>query len=632
MPVVEDAHGLLVGRVVGRPRRLVARQRLLHVGRQVAPQPVRLLDPERNAGRRVGDDDRLQALRDGRARTPSRACRPTTGRRPRTGRRSRARARAGDELVLEELRRPEVGGRVGQVRGSGRSRAGRRARAPAEPRELGDRLGVVVRGARAAVADDHRRRPRLAGRRRTGTTSRARPSVISPSLISCSLLARPVGGGRPRSGRSPCSSQRRPLDAADLGRIAGTADGSGSRPAGGSGSAPRPRARSAPGGTSRPRRSVSIAGIADSSASVYGWIGCGEELVRAAELDDDAEVHDRDAVGDVVDDAEVVGDEDVRQVEVVLQVVEQVDHLRLDRDVERGDRLVGDDQLRVQRQRACDADPLALPARELVRVAVDVIGRQPDHLEQLAAPARGSARADPAGGSGTGPRGSARPACAGSATRTGPGRSSASRAGTGAARRFESDVMSVPPNSTVPLVGCVQAHEQPAERRLAAARLADDRRASRRDAPRARHRRPRARRPSAPRWNAPRPDREVLRQVDAPRAGHRSRSCRSTRASREGRPHGRVEMAGVRAAGRDAFGSSSGRSSSARSDARSAARTGSPAGGASSDGGEPGIAVSRCTRVRRRAGSSRAAPRCTGAAGRGRPPPSAPPRRRCPRT
>ena len=68
-----------------------------------------------------------------------------------------------------------------------------------------------------------------------------------------------------------------------------------------------------------------------------------------------------------MDDPEVVRDEHVRQVELVLQVVEQVDDLRLDRDVECGDRLVGDDQLRVQREGAGDADALALAAGELVR-------------------------------------------------------------------------------------------------------------------------------------------------------------------------------------------------------------------------------------------------------------------------
>ena len=107
------------------------------------------------------------------------------------------------------------------------------------------------------------------------------------------------------------------------------------------------------------------------------------ELLGRRELDDLAEVHDGDAVGDVAHDAEVVRDEDVGQRELVLQVVEQVHDLRLDRDVERGDGLVGDDQPRIQRERAGDADALALAARELVRIAVVVLGREPDDVHQL---------------------------------------------------------------------------------------------------------------------------------------------------------------------------------------------------------------------------------------------------------
>jgi hypothetical protein len=56
-----------------------------------------------------------------------------------------------------------------------------------------------------------------------------------------------------------------------------------------------------------------------------------------------------------------VRDEHVREPEVVLEVLEQVQDLRLDRDVERGDGLVADDQLGVDREGACDADALALP-------------------------------------------------------------------------------------------------------------------------------------------------------------------------------------------------------------------------------------------------------------------------------
>ena len=46
--------------------------------------------------------------------------------------------------------------------------------------------------------------------------------------------------------------------------------------------------------------------------------------------------------------AQVVRDEQVGEAELVLQVLEQVDDLRLDRDVERRDRLVADDELRAR--------------------------------------------------------------------------------------------------------------------------------------------------------------------------------------------------------------------------------------------------------------------------------------------
>ena len=107
------------------------------------------------------------------------------------------------------------------------------------------------------------------------------------------------------------------------------------------------------------------------------------DLVLRPDLDDLAEVHDGDAVGDVADDRQVVRDEDVRQAEVALERLEQVHDLRADRDVERGHRLVEDDQLRVERERARDADALALAARELVREPVRMLGREADGAQQL---------------------------------------------------------------------------------------------------------------------------------------------------------------------------------------------------------------------------------------------------------
>ena len=89
--------------------------------------------------------------------------------------------------------------------------------------------------------------------------------------------------------------------------------------------------------------------------------------------------------------AEIVGDEQVREIELGLKLLEQVHDLRLDRDVERRDGLVADEELGVQGQRACEADPLALPPGELVGVAVGGIAGKADDLEQLLHPETGLA-------------------------------------------------------------------------------------------------------------------------------------------------------------------------------------------------------------------------------------------------
>ena len=109
-----------------------------------------------------------------------------------------------------------------------------------------------------------------------------------------------------------------------------------------------------------------------------------EDLVERPGLDDPPAVHHRDAVGDVGDDAEVVGHEDDRGAAALAQVAHLAQDLRLDRHVERGRRLVGDQHGRVARQRHRDHHALAHAAGELVRVAVDALARarDADALEQ----------------------------------------------------------------------------------------------------------------------------------------------------------------------------------------------------------------------------------------------------------
>ena len=87
--------------------------------------------------------------------------------------------------------------------------------------------------------------------------------------------------------------------------------------------------------------------------------------------------HHRNTFGHVFHHRKIVRDEQIGEPDFRLQILQQIENLRLDRDVERRNRLVEDEQVGVQRQRARDADALALPARETVRVAVQEAQSRP---------------------------------------------------------------------------------------------------------------------------------------------------------------------------------------------------------------------------------------------------------------
>ena len=71
-----------------------------------------------------------------------------------------------------------------------------------------------------------------------------------------------------------------------------------------------------------------------------------QDSLARARLDDPPGVEDRDAVGDRRHHAEVVRDQDDREVVLAPEAVEQTQDPRLHGHVERGRRLVGDQQLR----------------------------------------------------------------------------------------------------------------------------------------------------------------------------------------------------------------------------------------------------------------------------------------------
>ena len=79
-------------------------------------------------------------------------------------------------------------------------------------------------------------------------------------------------------------------------------------------------------------------------ADRVGVLRIGEQGRDRRAFDDLAGVHDDHLVGHLGDDAEIVGDDQDRHAQPLLQVGQQVEDLRLDGDVERRGRLVGDQQ------------------------------------------------------------------------------------------------------------------------------------------------------------------------------------------------------------------------------------------------------------------------------------------------
>ena len=157
----------------------------------------------------------------------------------------------------------------------------------------------------------------------------------------------------------------------------------------------------------------------------------------------------------------------------LLEVLEQVHDLRLDRDVERRDRLVADEEVRVQRERPGEPDALALAARELVRVPRT---RRP----RGARPARAArGRAAPRSACRTSWIRSGSPMirpteCRGFSDANGSWKTICIRRRMGRMLESGSAVMSCPSNTIRPAVGSYEPDDRAPERRLAAARLADE--------------------------------------------------------------------------------------------------------------------------------------------------------------
>ena len=93
-----------------------------------------------------------------------------------------------------------------------------------------------------------------------------------------------------------------------------------------------------------------------------------ENVAHAAALDDLARIHHRDAVAQLGDQPEMMGDEQNRASSVLLKLLQQSDDLDLERGIERGRRLIGNQQLGLRQHGHGDGDALPHAAGKFMRI------------------------------------------------------------------------------------------------------------------------------------------------------------------------------------------------------------------------------------------------------------------------
>jgi hypothetical protein len=88
-------------------------------------------------------------------------------------------------------------------------------------------------------------------------------------------------------------------------------------------------------------------------------------------------------VADMFHDSQVMRDKKIGETQCVLELLQEVHDLRLDRHVQRGHRLITNDEVGLDREGTGNPDSLALPSTEFVRITLGVLGEEADQIEEL---------------------------------------------------------------------------------------------------------------------------------------------------------------------------------------------------------------------------------------------------------
>jgi hypothetical protein len=95
-----------------------------------------------------------------------------------------------------------------------------------------------------------------------------------------------------------------------------------------------------------------------------------KECISLCNLNQFAKVHDTNSVRDMADNIQSMCNKEIGQAQSVLQVTQEIDDLRLYRDIEGRDRFISDYESGMERDTASNTDTLSLTTGKFMWVAV----------------------------------------------------------------------------------------------------------------------------------------------------------------------------------------------------------------------------------------------------------------------
>lgn len=108
-----------------------------------------------------------------------------------------------------------------------------------------------------------------------------------------------------------------------------------------------------------------------------------EQLIRSCMFNNFPQVHNRNLIAEILDNAQIMTDKEKRNTRRFLKILEDVEDLSLDGNIERRERLISHKQFRRNGKRSRYADPLPLPPAEFVWITVEHIMSNPHAFQQM---------------------------------------------------------------------------------------------------------------------------------------------------------------------------------------------------------------------------------------------------------